>query len=245
MNQLKTSVLAVIPARGGSKGLPGKNLRELHGRSLVRHAIKFADSCPLITEIVITSDSVDILKDAKEENVAKPIFYLSRPDELASDETKDAPVLRHALESYENRIQKQIELIAMLQPTSPLRLNKDVESCINSINHFNGTSAWTISKVPLKYNYRKQFHLSSNSVLTDSSIEGHTTRRQDLELTYIRNGLCYVYTRQTVLEDEDLRGKRWRGVMIDRNIVNIDTQDDFEVLEQNTTYDGNAIGWKL
>jgi CMP-N,N'-diacetyllegionaminic acid synthase len=245
MNQLKSSVLAVIPARGGSKGLPGKNLKELHGRSLVRHAIKFANSSPLITEIVITSDSTDILNDAKKENVAKPIFYLSRPDELASDETKDAPVLRHALESYEDRIQKRIELIAMLQPTSPLRLNEDVESCINVINDFGGSSAWTISEVPLKYNYRKQFHLASNFVLTDSSIEGHITRRQDLEVTYIRNGLCYVYTRQTILEDEKLRGKSWRGVMIDRNVVNIDSQDDFEVLEQNTTYDGSAIRWKL
>ena len=111
-------MLAVIPARGDSKGLVGKNIRSLAGLPLLAHSILLARMCPAISDVIVSTDSHDIADVARTFDCV-PSFM--RPDELAKDDTPLWPVLRHALNTIENQRNKRYEYLILLDPTSPTR----------------------------------------------------------------------------------------------------------------------------
>lgn len=120
-------VLALIPARGGSKGLPGKNVRLLAGLPLIGHSIGAAARMPSITRCVVTTDSPEIAAVAKSLGGDVPFI---RPGELAQDDTPMAPVLKHALATVEADEGTEYDLVVLLDPTSPVRSPADVEHAI-------------------------------------------------------------------------------------------------------------------
>ena len=107
-------VIAIIPARGGSKGIPRKNMVDFHGKPLIQWTIDAALASSCITDIVVTSDSIEILEYVKK---TPKIICIERPKELALDTTKTEPVIAHALAF----IEQQYDYLIVLQPTSPLR----------------------------------------------------------------------------------------------------------------------------
>jgi len=111
-------LLAVIPARSGSKGLPGKNVREFVGLPLIAHSILLAKACPEIQRVVVSTDSLEIAKIAQHFGADVPFI---RPSELAQDETPIMPVLRHALVSLESQDSLQYDYLLLLEPTTPCR----------------------------------------------------------------------------------------------------------------------------
>ncbi len=123
----KSRVLAVIPARGGSKGLPGKNIRPLAGLPLIVHSIRLARLCPEITRTVVSTDSDEIARVAREAGADVPFM---RPTELAQDDTPMWPVLRHVLESIEKADGRTYDYLLLLDPTSPGRLPKDIAGAL-------------------------------------------------------------------------------------------------------------------
>jgi CMP-N-acetylneuraminic acid synthetase len=122
-------VLAVVPARGGSKGLPGKNLRALGGRSLLEHAIRFAFACESVGRVVVSTDSEEIAAAARAAGADVPFL---RPAELAGDETPMWPVIVHALAQVE-REGEQWEYLLLADPTSPVRSPADVATALERL----------------------------------------------------------------------------------------------------------------
>src|SRR6266480_2409012 len=118
------TLLAVIPARGGSKGLPGKNLKLLGGLPLIGHSIELARRCPVISQCIVSTDSTEIAKVASSLGASTPFL---RPAELAQDDTAMWPVIRHALESMEQIEPRRYDYVLLLDPTSPFRLPEDVD----------------------------------------------------------------------------------------------------------------------
>jgi CMP-N-acetylneuraminic acid synthetase len=128
MNSSKR-ILAVIPARGGSKGLPGKNIRPLLGKPLIAWTIEQAKACSLIDELFVSTDSSEIAKTSEDYGVAVPFL---RPAELASDTSSSIDVLLHVLDYLEAQ-RSFFDYVAMLEPTSPLRDEKDLEISIRQV----------------------------------------------------------------------------------------------------------------
>lgn len=120
-------LLSVIPARGSSKGLPGKNLRPFVGLPLIEHSIRFAKLCPEITRCLVTTDSEDIARAARDAGGETPFL---RPADLSHDDTPLWPVLQHALDFAETEEGAPYDLVALLDPTSPTRLPEDLKEAL-------------------------------------------------------------------------------------------------------------------
>jgi CMP-N,N'-diacetyllegionaminic acid synthase len=239
----KPKVLAVIPARGGSKGLPGKNLKRIHGVTLTQLAILVADLCPEVTHIALSSDSDEILREIQDFKGPKYIS-IKRPPEISNDETPDQPVLVHALE-YVQRVVGEISVVAMLQPTSPVRKIEDISICINNVLLRAAESSWTMSKLDPKFHFQKQFEVSQSGSLRIPTERGHVPRRQDLTESYIRNGVCYAYAPETVHNDPLLLGSNCVPRILTYPTVDIDTNEDLLDIEELTTFDGSSVSWKI
>ena len=123
-------VLAVIPARGGSKGLPGKNIRPLCGKPVIAWTIEQALACPLIDEVFVSTDSAEIAQVSEQYGVSVPCL---RPAELATDSATSVDVLLHALAFFKGRSQT-FDYIIMLEPTSPLRKKKDITNALGMLD---------------------------------------------------------------------------------------------------------------
>jgi CMP-N,N'-diacetyllegionaminic acid synthase len=131
-----TRVLAVVPARGGSKGLPGKNVRVLAGLPLIGHSLRAAAMVAAVTRCVVSTDSAEIAEVAR--GLGGDVPFL-RPDELAADETPMAPVLRHALATVEQQEGTAYDFLVLLDPTSPAREPADVDAALELLR---GHPSW-------------------------------------------------------------------------------------------------------
>jgi CMP-N,N'-diacetyllegionaminic acid synthase len=130
MNDTESGLLAIIPARGGSKGLPGKNIRPLAGLPLIAHSIRLAQMCPEITREIVSTDSPEIAAVARQFGAGVPFL---RPAELAQDDTPMWPVLRHALQTVEEQASHRYEYVLLLDPTSPGRLPEDIAKALTRL----------------------------------------------------------------------------------------------------------------
>jgi CMP-N,N'-diacetyllegionaminic acid synthase len=214
-------VLVVIPARGGSKGIPKKNLSMLHGKTLTEWAMLSALQIKSEKRIVLSSDSEEILDLSSKYHGVIPS---KRPHELSKDFVADYRVLQYELAKAESKESIAFDCIVMLQPTSPIRNPETLESCINSV--LNGkTAAWTVSEVPIKFHPRKQLAVKNQKLClaVDSPL---VVARQELSQTYIRTGVCYAISRDTVVRDETLMGTNAMAVFCNWPSVNIDEQAD-------------------
>ena len=121
----KPLILAVITARGGSKGIPGKNIKLLGGKPLIVYSIEAAKKSKLITHAIVSTDDEAIAKVAREFGAEVPFM---RPSELSGDKVKHVPVMRHAILLMEEKLGVIFDYVAILQPTSPFRL-PDIQAC--------------------------------------------------------------------------------------------------------------------
>ena len=126
-------ILAIIPARGGSKGIPRKNIVNLNGSSLIEYTINAALESNDITDIVVSTDDIEIAEISKELGAKAPFI---RPENLAQDSSESSPVVKHALNFMENHMGYEYDAILMLQPTSPLRTSKHISESIKMFKRF-------------------------------------------------------------------------------------------------------------
>ncbi len=236
------SVLAVIPARGGSKSIPNKNLLKFHGISITGYALHSASNNQFITHTCLSSDSDEILNEF---NFFKEDINLriKRPNEISQDESDDQSVLIHAIEVAEDVFKVKFDVIVMLQPTSPIRSQRDIDTCINNIINFDASSSWTVSEVPVKFHFQKQFIIEHGN-LEIATHHGHVPRRQDLGLSFHRDGGCYAISRETVYSDKLLMGKKCIPVISSIKTNDIDFYDDIKLLESTTILVNNELKWK-
>ena len=228
-------VLAVVPARGGSKGIPLKNLREVAGRSLVAWAGAVAVAVPEIDRRVVSTDHEGIAAAAEAAGLAAPF---RRPEALSGDRVGDWDVLNHALRTMEEIDGQTYDIVVMLQPTSPLRRPADVEATLRTLVAGGHDAVWTVSPTDLKYHPLKQLSLRDGRMDYFDPRGAGIIARQQLEPVYHRNGVAYAMTRACILEHGAIMGLNTGAVVVDGAHVSIDTLDDIAAVEAELARSG-------
>lgn len=220
----KPRVLGLIPARGGSKGVPGKNIIEVAGLPLIAWTILAAQSSKYIDRLIVSSDDSDIIKVARNYRCEAPF---QRPAELASDEASSADVVLHALHTLEDKY----DLLVLLQPTSPLRTTADIDNSVQLLLETGAPSVMSICQAD-----KSPFWMYSrnNDGVLKPFIE-HKNRpeqRQGLPPVYFPNGAIYVVRCDQFCDQPRFVYPQTRGYLMPRiRSLDIDTQDDLDWLE--------------
>ena len=223
-------ILVVVPARGGSKGIPLKNLREVGGRPLVALAGDVASRAEGVDRQVVSTDHDEIARVAEQAGLAAPF---RRSEDLSGDRIGDHAVLVEALTQMEKIDGVEYDVVVMLQPTSPLRTPDHVRECVEKCIHEGWDAVWTVSAADSKYHPLKQLKLSDAGGLDYYDPDGGAIiARQQLSQLYVRNGIAYAITRQCLLDQETIKGGRTAGLVIQGHHVSIDTEDDLAVVNQ-------------
>jgi CMP-N-acetylneuraminic acid synthetase len=228
MSDVKPRILAVVPARGGSKGVPLKNLQPVLGLPLVTHAAACIRGVPDITRAVVSTDHEEIARVCELVGLAAPF---RRPEELAGDRIGDWEVLNHALLEMERIDSCRYDLIVMLQPTAPLRTSGQVTAAIEHLQMGGFDSVWTVTETDLKYHPLKQLTCKEGRLDLFDQRGRAIIARQQLEPIYHRNGVAYVMTRDCILEQRTILGASAGALVLDGPSVSIDTLDDFVKVE--------------
>jgi len=224
----KKNILAIIPARGGSKGIKNKNLKKIFNQSLVARAIIFAKKIKYIDDIIVSTDSSIIKKEAINFNINFPFF---RQKKLSGDHISDYDVLVDVLKKTEKLNKKKYDYIAMLQPTSPLRTSQEFRECLLRIYKKNFDSVWTISEIDKKYNYLKQFRVQKDKISLIDKKGYQVINRQALDKTYIRNGAIYLFSRDCLIKQKNIYGKK-QGYLISKiKHISIDSVKDLQLVK--------------
>lgn len=223
-------VLGVIPARGGSKGVPRKNIRSLCGKPLLQYTAEAALAARGLSQVILSTEDEQIAAVGLSCGLEVPFL---RPAELARDDTPMLPVIQHAVSQMEN-ISERFDAVCLLQPTNPLRRAEDIDACIELLNGHDLDAVVTILPVPSEYNPHWVFWKSGNGLLSLSTgEETPVTRRQDLPPAFHREGSVYVTRRHVLMEENSLYGKRLAGYELNpERSVNIDTPEDWEEAER-------------
>lgn len=217
--------IAVVPARGGSKGIPRKNVAMVGGISLVERATQVALSCNLFSQVVVATDDAEIASLAKSAGADVP--YL-RSDATSSDKASSDSVIAEAVNKLNLAREPNLTLV-LLEPTAVPRFGTDIRLVVDAIELASFDSAATVSRVDVKYHPLKQFTIGDEGELLDACSQTSAIpaiRRQDLAPSYIRNGLAYATHVQSFLSTGTLLGRRAAAVVIDHPVVNIDTPSD-------------------
>ncbi|MFV1995003.1 MAG: cytidylyltransferase domain-containing protein [Verrucomicrobiales bacterium] len=223
--QLRT--LAIVPARGGSKGIAFKNLKEVGEGSLVGWAGKVIAQLPWIDRAVVSTDSEEIAAEAEAHGIEAPF---RRPESLSGDRIGDWDVLSHALAEMESRDGCRYDVILMLQPTCPFRKARHVEDAVSLLVEGKFDAVWSVSETDSKAHPRKQLLIDDASGEMDyyDPSGAEVIARQQLAPLFHRNGAVYAITRQCLLEQGSIKGGRCGALLIEDPLVNIDTPLDLE-----------------
>lgn len=221
-------VLGIITARGGSKGVPRKNIRPLGGKPLIAWTIDAAKKSSLLTETIVSTDDAEIARVAEASGCRAPFL---RPSELATDTAKSIPVVVHALDWLREHEGKEFDAVMILQPTSPFRTSEDIDACISKMDETGADSVMSMVKIT-DMSLAKLKRIEGDRILPYSIEEGTESRsRHDEPDVYKRN--CAVYlTRVSCLQQNDLFGSDSRGyVMPEERSGDINTEYDFSIAE--------------
>lgn len=230
-------ILGLVPARAGSKGVPGKNVRLLAGRTLLDYTADAARQSGVIDRIVLSTDSEEIAEAGRSAGIEVPFL---RPLELAADETPMLPVIRHAVDTLA-AAGWQADVIVLLQPTSPLRSPAHVREAVKLLRTSGADSVVTVVEVPkhLSPDYVMRI---DNGVLRPFLPEGAgVARRQDARPAFSREGTVYAFRASTLLRFGNIYGEDCRPLVIDAaQSLSIDTPEDWEAAERRLQAHGPA-----
>jgi CMP-N,N'-diacetyllegionaminic acid synthase len=222
----RPNVLGVIPARGGSKGVPRKNIAVLNNKPLIAYTIESALNSNLLTDFVVSTDDEEIREVAKRFGAKVPFI---RPSKLATDDAPSIPVIQHAVSYMEKAESIQYDLIMMLQPTTPFRIAIDIDSSIENLLSSGADSLVSVVDVEGHHPFRMKRIIGGNKLINyiDQGFEDMRPR-QSLPKVYLRSGAIYLATRELVMSGHSFVGDNCQAYeMPNERAVNIDTQIDF------------------
>lgn len=228
----KYRILAIIPARGESKGIPHKNLRKIAGRTLVEWALFTAKASPIIDRTVVSSDSAPIIKKANKHGSFAPFV---RPEEIAKDNTPSLPVFQHALRLAESQDGCRYDYIVVLEPPCPFRLPKHIKKGVELAITTDATSIMSLVKVSDHHPVRVKKLLSNGKIEPFCIPEPEGLRRQDQEPAYIRNSAVYVFPRHTIVSNR-LWGDLPYGFEMERNLYSINIDEPLDLIKAAHLY---------
>lgn len=222
-------MIAIIPARGGSKGLPGKNVRELNGKPLIAHTIEAALKARQIDRVIVSTDAPEIAEVAREYGAEVPFL---RPKDLATDTSQAADVYLHAVERLMQDGSGRIEKFMVLLPTAPLRTEKHIEDALKSFWEEGAETLVSMkeAEVPVTWYYEKSGDgRVRNAGFGDGNALGN---RQVNQTYYVPNGAIYILDYKLLKEKRTYYSDNTVAyVMSARDSVDIDTLFDFEVAQ--------------
>lgn len=223
MIQGKT-VLAIIPARGGSKGIPRKNIRLLAGKPLIAWTIEEAKKSKYIDRLILSSEDEEIIKVAEDWGCEVPFI---RPAELAKDDTPGIEPVLHAL----NTLKENYDYVALLQPTSPMRLVDDIDGCIETCASSNAPSCVSVTEVS-EHPYWMYRINKADCLVPFIQQEEEIGCRQDLPVVYILNGAVYVSKTNRIKKTRAFVTRETIAYLMPKvRSYDIDTELDFNICE--------------
>ena len=221
------SVLAVVPARGGSKGIPRKNLQEVGGVSLIARAANVIAALPWIDAAVLSTDDAEIVAEGARHGLLAPFL---RPAALAADNSNSVDMWCHAWTCAEAHFAERFEISVLLEPTSPLRRPDDVERTVAALIEGDRAAAATVSRTPAHFTPHKTLTVDPEGVIGFYLADGgRHSLRQSIPPYFHRNGLCYAVRRDTLLVEHSIIDRDCLAVVVDRPVVNIDDHLDLRI----------------
>lgn len=224
------NILGLIPARGGSKGIPQKNIVPLAGKPLIAHTIQAAKASRYLSRVIVSTDDQAIATVAQEWGAEVPFL---RPATLANDTAPAIGVMQHAIHQLAED-GWQANLIVYLQPTSPLRTTQNIDDCIQRHQQHHAQTVVSVVAVPHHYNPISLFKVAQNGQAQDFiETEQRVLRRQDKPKLYARNGpAVLVLTAKRIMEDKILYGEQtYLYEMKHQESVDIDSPFDLAYAE--------------
>lgn len=217
-------ILAIIPARGGSKGVPGKNIKVLGGKPLIAYTIESALRSALLTTVMVSSDCLEIMEVAKQWKAEVPF---QRPAILSNDATPTLAVVQQAIQFYQEK-GEVFDAVCLLQPTSPFREAGFIDVAIQQFMVSNADALVSVLPVPHEFNPHWTFKTNDKGFLKIATGEKELiTRRQELPQAFHRDGSIYI-TKMDSIKKGSLYGQKLSYIESNPNFyVNIDTVDDW------------------
>jgi len=218
-------VLAVIPARGGSKGIPRKNIRSLNGKPLIAYTIEEAKKSKYISRVIVSTEDDEIAKVSNKYGAE----IIKRPLELAKDDTPTIDVVLHILDDLKN---KNIEpdIVVLLQPTSPLRTSQDIDNAIKLFMEHDCDSVVSVCEV--KHSPYWSFKIENGYLKPIFGEKYLKKRRQELPKAYLPNGALFIATPNVLREYKNFYCKRTIPyIMPTERSIDIDNEVDFLLAE--------------
>ena len=227
------NVLAIIPARGGSVGIPRKNIQKLNGHPLISYTIQHAKKSKIINKIVVSTDDEKISKISKSLNVEVPF---KRPKKLSSNNSSVIDVVVHTLSFLEKNQSYIPDIIVLLQPTSPFRKTSTIDSMIELL--INSKSDSVISVFSTPNNFQISFHICNNYLKQNNSNFESLSLRQNRDTILLPSGTVYAFWNKTLKKYNSIYGKKIKPILPRKDdiIIDIDTIEDLFFTEMFLKY---------
>jgi CMP-N,N'-diacetyllegionaminic acid synthase len=249
LDMKEKNILAIIPARGGSKGIPGKNIKQFAGKPLIVHSIETSLKCPLVTRTVVSTDDDKIAEISK----AHGAQVINRPDELATDTSLPIDAIRYTVRKVEEE-GEAVDIVILLEPTSPFRRMEDIENCLQVLLDNKADSVATFTSSDVSPN--RLWRVSDDVV--EPYIEGAVPwlPRQKQPRAYELTGQIYALSKKVLFEKEDsislLLGRKSAVITPRETALDIDTELDFimaekimEHFQHKTTKQQKRYEWEI
>jgi CMP-N-acetylneuraminic acid synthetase len=222
-------VLGVVPARGGSKGIPNKNLRTLGSKPLLEYVVDAANESGVVDRLVLSTDAEEIAALGRRIGLEVPFM---RPVELARDDSPMQPTIEHAVLALE-REGWRANVVMILQPTAPLRRGGHLRRALELLTTTGASAVASVVPIPLHYAPHYAMRIADDRLEPFLPEGRQVTRRQDVTAAYARDGTVYVVRRDVVVDEHDLYGRDCRPLVLDpKESVVLDTEDDWRRAEE-------------
>ena len=219
-----TEVLAIIPARGGSKGIPMKNIQEIAGKPLIQYTIEQALKSKLITRTIVSTDNQKIKKIAK--NLGAEVPFL-RPKKYSKDNSSSLEVITHAMDFLQKTTTKIPKIITFLQPTNPLRPTEMIDKSIKLLQKNNGTSV--LSVFTRRQHPFRSFEIKNRFLKPQKEDFEKYYQRQKLPTLYYPTGTIYTFWTNTLKKYNSIFGPKIIPMISKKNELHLDIDDHFDM----------------
>jgi len=227
-------IIVIIPARGGSKGLPGKNIRTLCGKPLIAWSIESALDCSYIDTTMVTTDSEEIAAVARQFGAEVPFL---RPESLATDTSTTFDAVRHVLDHYREVLARSFDYVVLLEPTSPLRGEDDLDRMLEGISRKEDEFDAIVSLGEVHAHPSIMKKVDGLRMSPFCSELAMTTRRQDNDIAYFPFGVAYIVKTPVLLQEKTFYPARTTYHLIERyQCYEIDDIYDFLAIENIMKY---------
>jgi CMP-N-acetylneuraminic acid synthetase len=219
----------LVPARGGSKGVPGKNVRPLAGHTLLEYTARAARESGVLDRIILSTESSEIAEAGRRAGLEIPFL---RPAALAADDTPMVPVIQHALAEVSGQDWSP-DIVVLLQPTSPLRRPDHIRDAVRMLRDTSADSVVTVVEVPRHLSPDYVMRIDGGRLKPFFPDGARVTRRQDARPAYSRDGTVYAFRRSTLERTGGIYGEDCRPLLIDAcDSLSIDSPADWDEAER-------------